>query len=184
MTAPATTDETAPLHVVSYELTPQLVDEAASALAGPRYRNPPSFVGAVFLLGIVAFAMTPNAREHVVPLLVMFVGAVASLQLGEKWQKVQLRRLRRSGLDTAFIDKDKRRLEVRFFTDHVEVARKGESAETSLPLSGMKKPVKGPELLVLSFAGPAFVIVPQRAMSLSRFEELCSFVFDRSEKRG
>ena len=184
MTAPATTDETTPLHVVSYELTPQLVDEAASALAGPRYRNPPSFVGAVFLLGIVTFAMTPNAREHVVPLLVMFVGAVASLQAGEKWQKVQLRRLRRSGLDTAFIDKDKRRLEVRFFADHVEVARKGEPTEANLPLSGMKKPVKGPELLVLRFAGPAYVIVPQRAMSLSRFEELCSLVFGQSEKRG
>ena len=183
MTAPAQPNADAPLYTASYELTPQLVDEAASALAGPRYHNPPTIASAIFLIGIVAYGLLPGARQNVVPLVVLFLCAVGCLQAGDRWQRFQLRGLRRAGLDTAFIDKGDRRMEVRVFADRVETSRRGADGTQTLPLSAMKKPVEGPELLVLKFSGPSYVIVPQRSMSLSRFKELVSFVSGQVENR-
>lgn len=207
-----------PLYTLSYDLSAQLVEEAASTLAGARYRNPASLVGGVFLVAILAVALVPGGRQMTALLVALFVGAVAFLQLGDRWQAVQLRRLRKAGLDTAFLDKDARRVRVSVYPDRVVLGEKGATGGGSAagasasagsgsaaggassagtgnassstvtattgthPISSLRRVSKGSELLVLSFSGPAFVIVPQRAMSVSRFEELAAFVGGKTGK--
>lgn len=163
-----------PLFSLSYDLSAQLVDEAARVLAGDKMRNPPSVASIAVLVLIVIAALAPATRGNVPLLVGMVVVEVILWNLADRWAQVQLRKLRRAGLDTAFIPEDKRRVSIAVYEDTLAVT--GPSGAKTLKVSDLRAANLGNELSVLAFAGGTLVLVPRRAMSAQRYHDLLKHV--------
>lgn len=154
----------------SYEITNPLVQDAASALAGEKGRNPAAGACAAVLLVIILTASFPRSEMATPLLVVLLVLEVGLWNLMYRWQDVQLGRLRKAGFDTALIDHDKRRRKVRIYEDRILVDD-GETTKAHL-MSDAKKPRMGSGGLVIPFRGGGFVLVPAKSLSTSRYGEL------------
>lgn len=163
-----------PLFSLSYDLSAQLVDEAARLLAGDKMRNPASVTSIAVLVLIVIAALMPATKDNVPLLVGMVVLEVILWNLADRWSQVQLRRLRRAGLDTALIDADKRRRTVAAYEDTLTVTSP-DAAET-LRIADLRSATVGNEIAVLAFSGGQFVIIPARAMSAQRYHDLLKHV--------
>lgn len=164
----------------SYELTNQLVDEAATALAGDSRSNPAMLASYGLLVVILLVAMSPiGASQASMPVLLgLILVEVGLWVLARRWHDIKLAQLRRNGLDTALIPERQRRREVRVYEDRVVVAPK-EGTETTYATAGMRKPKLTSGLCLLRFAEGA-VPVPSRAMSVTRYEELVRWACKRT----
>ena len=163
-----------PLFSLSYDLSAQLTDEAARLLAGDKTRNPASVTSYAILVLIVIAALAPATKDNVPLLVGMVVAEVILWALADRWPQVQLRRLRRAGLDTALIPVDKRRRTISAYDDTLVVASP-DSTET-LRIADLRGATVGNEIAVLAFANGVYVIVPSRAMSAQRYHDLLKHV--------
>ena len=176
-----------PIHTASYELTDQLVDQSATLLAGDASRNPAAITSMVLLVIIVAWGFATSSDPKVDPSSppviatagVLVAAAVALGTLAGRWKQVKLSRLRRSGLDLASVDKRQRRRTVSVFADRVVVAPEGVEPQV-FPLASMRRPLFGPELMLLRFGANGFVPVPRRSLSATRYADLERFVREQT----
>lgn len=174
-TQPENSGEEKPLYSYAYELSGALVDEMATALAGDRYKNPAT-VACVFILAVIVFfAASPIGYNNQVPLVCLVVVWVILWTVSGKWQTIQVRKLRRAGLDPALAPEGKRRYEVAFYEDRV-VVTPPEGKLVTYPVSSLRKPKQSRDLLVIPVAGGAYLPVPHRALSTGRYNELLHHV--------
>lgn len=163
-----------PLFSLSYDLSAQLVDEAARVLAGDKMRTPPSVASIAVLVLIVIAALAPVTRDNVPLLVGMVVLEIVLWNLADRWAQVQLRKLRRAGLDTALIPEDKRRRSIAVYEDTLAVT--SPDGTDTLRISDLRGANVGNDLSVLAFANGSFVLIPSRAMSAQRYHDLLKHV--------
>lgn len=170
-----------PLFSYTYELSNQLVEDAATALAGDPSRNPATMACAGSLVVIIAFASSPIGNNPPVLILLVII-EMALWSLARKWHEVQVWRLRRAGLDTALVAEDQRRRSVSVYDDRLVVEERN-GHKTALPMDEMRRPKLSGEVLVLTFSRGRFVPVPRKSMSVSRFDELVDYVARRTNAK-
>ncbi len=163
-----------PLFSLNYDLSAQLTDEAARLLAGDKTRNPASVTSYAVLVLIVIAALAPATKGNVPLLVGMVVAEVILWALADRWPQVQLRKLRRAGLDTALIPTDKRHRSIAAYEDTLTVTTP-DSTET-LRIADLRGATVGNEMAVLAFANGSYVVVPSRAMSAQRYHDLLKHV--------
>lgn len=171
--------EERPLFSYSYELSGSLVSDMATALAGDEKRNPPMIATYVLLVVVLLVAISPLGKNSAL-LIALVIIELAVWWLSTKWHAIQERRLRRAGLDPAFVPEGKRRRSVSVYEDRIVVEAAEGDAQT-YPVSAMGKPYYAADLLVMTFSGNAFVPAPRKALSTTRFNQLVRHV---SEKTG
>lgn len=163
-----------PLFSLSYDLSAQLVDEAARLLAGDKRRNPASVTSYAVLALIVIAALAPATKDNVPLLVAMVVAEVILWAVADRWPQMQLRKLRRAGLDTALIPADKRRRSIAVYEDILTVTSPDDTQ--TLRIADLRGATLGNESAVLAFANGSYVIIPSRAMSAQRYHDLLKHV--------
>ena len=165
----------------AYDLNRQLVEDAASALAGDRNRNPPMIASIVILIVLVVLAASPFG-DDALPLLAVLVVVEAVLwTLSARWRQLMLRKLRAAGLDCALVSEDANRFAVHVFEDELAVVPEAGGSEVRHALSALRKIKPANNQLLLVFAD-GYVPIPHKALSVSRFDELERFLHKKLGK--
>ena len=148
-----------PLFSLSYDLSAQLVDEAARLLAGDKRRNPASVTSYAVLVLIVIAALAPATKDNVPLLVAMVVAEVILWAVADRWPQMQLRKLRRS---------------IAVYEDTLTVTSPDDTQ--TLRIADLRGATLGNESAVLAFANGSYVIIPSRAMSAQRYHDLLKHV--------
>lgn len=166
----AAAQKSEPLFNLKYDLSAQLVDEAAHIIAGDKMRNPAGVASIGMLVIIVIAAISPVTRD-MTPLLVgLVVVEVVLWAVSDRWPQLCLRRLRNAGLNTALMAADERRRTIHVYETELEVT--SPKGTDTLPISSLREAKLGSELAVLAYAGNKYVLVPKRAMSAQRYHDM------------
>ena len=166
----AAASKTEPLFNLKYDLSAQMVDEAAHIIAGDKMRNPAGVASIGMLVLIVIAAISPITKDMTPLLIGLVVLEVVLWGLSDRWPALCLRRLRNAGLNTALMGADERRHTIHVYESELEVVTP-KGTET-LPISSLREAKLGSELAVLAYAGNKYVLVPKRAMSAQRYHDM------------
>ena len=159
-----------PLFSFKYDLSAQMVDEAAHLIAGDKLRNPAGVASIGMLVLIVIAAISPITRDMTPLLVVMVIVEVALWTVSDHWPQICLRRLRNAGLNTALIPADERRRTIRVYEDTLTISTP--SNTDTLSISSLRDAKMGAELAVLTYANNTYVLVPRRSMSAQRYHDM------------
>lgn len=165
----------------SYQLTSLMNEEAISLMTPGGSRNPAYIASSISIALLLAYCLLLQDTGNTVLEVVWAFICFALLLAGSRWRDIMTKRLQRSKVLAAQLDKSSRKVELSITPTRLSLSQAGES-QTYGP--GDIKSVKASSrLLLVAAKSGQLILIPAKALSASRFQAVKEYAEALTHKR-